>query len=121
MSEELVGDILIHNGVKGMKWGVRKKRESTSSRTERTPEERKARAQKIVNRSVAGAGIVALAASDPLVRATIRAGSQYVMSRVIGAQAANLNRKYGSAPENSINAGLEFARKRFGAYNITTL
>ena len=110
---------LIHFGTKGMKWGVRKKKPQLS---EEEVTQKQADRKKKLKKTAIDAGIAtAIVLSSPVARGLISEGAKFAAGKFVGAQSVHFNRKYGSAPDNAISAGLEFAKKRFGAYNISSL
>ena len=106
-----------------MKWGVRKKKPQLSEEEAAQKQaDRKKKLKKKLKKTAIDAGIAtAIVLSSPVARGLISEGAKFAAGKFVGAQSAHFNRKYGSAPDNAISAGLEFAKKRFGAYNISSL
>lgn len=143
MSQELK-----HYGVPGMKWGVRKdkkRKKFADKATEAKKKGRHRRAAKYRAKSrsytpgtkehgerqgrnavrAVSAGIFAYKAvklfNSPAGRKLRAVGADYIRTKREVNNINNLKRKYGGIPDNAIKAGLKFAKKRFGAHNITSL
>ena len=121
-------DSLMHAGVKGMKWGVRK--DSSDSSTSKTTNTRAEKTEKLGRRlqkvgktaTVVGAvGLLVL--SDPLLSGLVSAGGRYAKSKLMGAELSRLQRKYGGRDsDRAISQGLQFASRTLGGtYNITSM
>lgn len=104
MTFVVAGDVLEHHGVKGQRWGVRKKTSSTT----RTPEERRR-----LYKNLAATGVVILSA-------LLLEHGPTAMSKI--SEKAEENRRIADIPALSSKAAdLKYAKNRGGVYKITTL
>lgn len=121
-------DSLMHAGVKGMKWGVRKNSsesspsKTTTSRAEKI-EKVGRRLEKIGKTATVVGAVGFLVLSDPLMSGLVSAGGRYVKSKLMGAELSRLQRKYGGRDsDRAISQGLQFASRTLGGtYNITSM
>ena len=104
MTFVVAGDALEHHGVKGQRWGVRKK----TSNTKRTPEERRR-----LYKNLAATGAVILTA-------LLLEHGPTTMSKI--SEKAEKNRRTADIPALASKAAdLRYAKSRGGVYKITTL